>query len=1124
MYHKSPYIYRYLPEIIDFYPQNLNLDPGIAMFCFPNGIHIKNICDMPYWFNIILTDESGNRSYGACLNFWEECSNDLLESFVPIFDDKKNKYYVEKSLLIISNYPFFYNCRIFLRELYRIQVSSSTPIPLERAICCFVDQLVFQSLDKILTFNIAEEKLNFYRIPIYGSEWDTNNECIETLFSVLSYEQIITLWEGVLLEKKIILLCSSKCTLGQICLGIISLLFPFKYYHTIIPILPEKLIEFLDSPMPIIVGINYPINLNDLPHDFLILNVDNNCFQNYYDKIPKLPNKLNNLLLKKLNKIKGKYNLDNPIKAKERMDFNDNIKPLIDEDEKKVKINVSEIRDIFYDVFIHMFKNYEKYFNLDKKEKKKNKEEQKEEEEGIFILNNFLKDHSSLDSDSFLSKFSETVTFNQFIYSFEDIKQNDITDFFLYSIKKGRGKFKVYLPENIPSMSTICSEIKIDDLEGKSFFYPSFPRLNPKYYIKTEKGKKIYKSRFIYSNDEWCYDCTKLSNKDWANYLFYTIYEIWFNFFSTSILLYDDKTAVELMNYGISLIQDLIEKKKITPSKNLFTKVIKSCARASLSQYVKPLNKLVNLINKKKNNYSSLFYNAFLNGFFVMSDNINKQQFQNISNSLLNKSIMQNVVNLLKEKDDRAIEELINKSIFLSYELCPFCLKYKENPKKINIEEILAGFSRGKSDFKSTCPKCLNKIFPKLYYISEDQTNLEPKTAKFFSPLVLVKEVDNIIKNNTDYYFYTSDFYNDKYQRDIFWNLNFYFQLLDLPVCVLYIEKRPEKLEEIISLLHESTTRRITKKKTNKFNNGDKLNDTVKKLSSTSNDIGALSIHSGFTNLNNYEMEILKRIQINLEKNSKNIVENGEKIGSEDRGELNSRIYDMRQIMNKSISYFISSSKEKLNKFFNSFENRDISRINDYIGKETIKFNHTGDFSNIQIENKFTSFKDKDNNNKEEKNDFKTPEKNINTIDNNQESVLNEKINEEDLNKLKFSEFKLENINEVSDKKIIPVNYSNNNKVIKSLTFNKKNNNNNIDNIDNINKKNDIKDFTLDNKNEDLKNNNFVNTDNKQMDSNLNEGRALLSTKPFLFKDNTKEKFNPADIFRKKKGTKKTKK
>ena len=1124
MYHKSPYIYRYLPEIIDFYPQNLNLDPGIAMFCFPNGIHIKNICDMPYWFNIILTDESGNRSYGACLNFWEECSNDLLESFVPIFDDKKNKYYVEKSLLIISNYPFFYNCRIFLRELYRIQVSSSTPIPLERAICCFVDQLVFQSLDKILTFNIAEEKLNFYRIPIYGSEWDTNNECIETLFSVLGYEQIITLWEGVLLEKKIILLCSSKCTLGQICLGIISLLFPFKYYHTIIPILPEKLIEFLDSPMPIIVGINYPINLNDLPHDFLILNVDNNSFQNYYDKIPKLPNKLNNLLLKKLNKIKGKYNLDNPIKAKERMDFNDNIKPLIDEDEKKVKINVSEIRDIFYDVFIHMFKNYEKYFNLDKKEKKKNKEEQKEEEEGIFILNNFLKDHSSLDSDSFLSKFSETVTFNQFIYSFEDIKQNDITDFFLYSIKKGRGKFKVYLPENIPSMSTICSEIKIDDLEGKSFFYPSFPRLNPKYYIKTEKGKKIYKSRFIYSNDEWCYDCTKLSNKDWANYLFYTIYEIWFNFFSTSILLYDDKTAVELMNYGISLIQDLIEKKKITPSKNLFTKVIKSCARASLSQYVKPLNKLVNLINKKKNNYSSLFYNAFLNGFFVMSDNINKQQFQNISNSLLNKSIMQNVINLLKEKDDRAIEELINKSIFLSYELCPFCLKYKENPKKINIEEILAGFSRGKSDFKSTCPKCLNKIFPKLYYISEDQTNLEPKTAKFFSPLVLVKEVDNIIKNNTDYYFYTSDFYNDKYQRDIFWNLNFYFQLLDLPVCVLYIEKRPEKLEEIISLLHESTTRRITKKKTNKFNNGDKLNDTVKKLSSTSNDIGALSIHSGFTNLNNYEMEILKRIQINLEKNSKNIVENGEKIGSEDRGELNSRIYDMRQIMNKSISYFISSSKEKLNKFFNSFENRDISRINDYIGKETIKFNHIGDFSNIQIENKFTSFKDKDNNNKEEKNDFKTPEKNINTIDNNQESVLNEKINEEDLNKLKFSEFKLENINEVSDKKIIPVNYSNNNKVIKSLTFNKKNNNNNIDNIDNINKKNDIKNFTLDNKNEDLKNNNFVNTDNKQMDSNLNEGRALLSTKPFLFKDNTKEKFNPADIFRKKKGTKKTKK
>ncbi len=369
MLHKSPYYYKYLPEIIDNYPNDQSLNPGTAVLCFPDGVHIDNKYNLPNWFNFIMTDETGNRTYGSCLTFWEELTNELIESFIPIFNDEKNKYYVEKGICLISYFPFYYNCRNFLKQLYRIQVSSSTNIPLERAICCFVDQLIFQNYDKILTFNIAEEQLKFYRIPIYGSEWDTNDECIETLFSVLGYEQIITVWQGLLLDKHVFLLCSSKTTLSQLCSAFMQLLFPFQWYFNIIPILPEKLKDFIGSPNPIFVGINFPVDLQDFPNDALILNVDKNCFENYFEKIPRLPNKLNNLLLKKLNKIKDKYKLDNPINASRRMKYIEKVYP--DEEDINIKINVSEIRDIFYDIFIHMFKNYEKYFDWKNKNKKK---------------------------------------------------------------------------------------------------------------------------------------------------------------------------------------------------------------------------------------------------------------------------------------------------------------------------------------------------------------------------------------------------------------------------------------------------------------------------------------------------------------------------------------------------------------------------------------------------------------------------------------------------------------------------------------------------------------------------------------------------------------------------------
>jgi hypothetical protein len=332
------------------------------MFCFPEGLHISNQYRMPSWFTFVLTDEIGNRTYGSTLVFWEEMTIELKENFIPYFDEydpktqKRKYYFIQKAICVLSKFPFYHNCLIFLKDLYRIQTSSKSLLPLERVICSFVDSLYLRKKE-IVQFNIGEDNLNFYKIANYGELWDTDNNYLEVLFRVLSFKQIVTAWQALLLEKKLFLLCSSKATLSCVAHALINLLFPFKWVHVLIPIIPEKLKSFIETPIPLIIGISFPCDLNEFPNDALILNINKNRFENYFSNIPKLKGKLQALLEKKLKNLKEKYGLDNPIKSDKWMDLQDEAFPSFELD-NYIKVDHTEIREAFFSIFISIFKNY----------------------------------------------------------------------------------------------------------------------------------------------------------------------------------------------------------------------------------------------------------------------------------------------------------------------------------------------------------------------------------------------------------------------------------------------------------------------------------------------------------------------------------------------------------------------------------------------------------------------------------------------------------------------------------------------------------------------------------------------------------------------------------------------
>ncbi|CAA2998147.1 Hypothetical predicted protein [Olea europaea subsp. europaea] len=82
---------------------------------------------------------------------------------------------------------------------------------------------------------------------------------IATTCRVLSLETVLALVTGVLLEKQVVVLCPNLGILSAIVLSLIPIIRPFEWQSLFLPILPGKMLDFLDAPVPFIIGIQHKL-------------------------------------------------------------------------------------------------------------------------------------------------------------------------------------------------------------------------------------------------------------------------------------------------------------------------------------------------------------------------------------------------------------------------------------------------------------------------------------------------------------------------------------------------------------------------------------------------------------------------------------------------------------------------------------------------------------------------------------------------------------------------------------------------------------------------------------------------------------------------------------------------
>lgn len=266
------------PRITARYPaadhEDQPLNVRIPQFCHPEGtdlIRPTTAYRMPRVHHFVLTDSMGGKQFGTCLTVYEEFGRG---------DDGKTTYYAPRVLVLLSTWPYLTAFRTYLTQLYRLATTTDCmTVPIERYvqnIClevpapppgAFEVQLSILSQDIKFWAPPADQPIPYVSLP--------NN----VLFECLDIGNILFAWYTLACERKV-LLVSGQLSLLTVCSEILcALLFPMKWSHLYIPVLPRSLSPMLDAPMPYLCGIsrdNFPFAVEDISDETVVVDLDRN--------------------------------------------------------------------------------------------------------------------------------------------------------------------------------------------------------------------------------------------------------------------------------------------------------------------------------------------------------------------------------------------------------------------------------------------------------------------------------------------------------------------------------------------------------------------------------------------------------------------------------------------------------------------------------------------------------------------------------------------------------------------------------------------------------------------------------------------------------------------------------
>ncbi|VVB01451.1 unnamed protein product [Arabis nemorensis] len=111
---------------------------------------------------------------------------------------------------------------------------------------------------------------------------------VASLCGSLRLDNVLMILAGALLEKQIVFICSNLGILAASVLSLIPVIRPFRWQSLLMPVLPDDMLEFLDAPVPYIVGVkNKTSEVQSKLTNVIVVDVMKNQIKS--PSIPQLP-------------------------------------------------------------------------------------------------------------------------------------------------------------------------------------------------------------------------------------------------------------------------------------------------------------------------------------------------------------------------------------------------------------------------------------------------------------------------------------------------------------------------------------------------------------------------------------------------------------------------------------------------------------------------------------------------------------------------------------------------------------------------------------------------------------------------------------------------------------------
>ncbi|CAL8101323.1 unnamed protein product [Calicophoron daubneyi] len=220
---------------------------------------------------------------GSTLHSVQDCTDPNLV--------RPAEFYAPKCLVLLARHQHFDVLKNSLSLLYTVFADSVQDCSLGRMIATLLGAVEVPPCGgPRITFTLGVGDRQTIQ-PARCSTIPITRNYVALLFRHLGVHNVILLFSAMLSDQKVLLCSRSLNRLTECGHALTSLLYPLKYSHTFVPILPKVLIEYLNAPIPFLYGIHssYKDLVPDLP-DVFVVDLDGGsvaCPENI--SVPQLP-------------------------------------------------------------------------------------------------------------------------------------------------------------------------------------------------------------------------------------------------------------------------------------------------------------------------------------------------------------------------------------------------------------------------------------------------------------------------------------------------------------------------------------------------------------------------------------------------------------------------------------------------------------------------------------------------------------------------------------------------------------------------------------------------------------------------------------------------------------------